>query len=308
MVQFEERCHILLQTADELLARYPKLRRRPGDSSAGRILYQCLPMLRGFGLFLPPEKCEKFLLMEEALLERYELLKARRVPPCAGLRQLRQQCRKLMLALPDIPPQWDAPSVLVGTLSSPYQLDTCLECNFYHVPARQVPEDWLTVSYVAIYQSRTMFPEDCGIRFYGRIKDCISLRRCQITEIPKDSDELYYRLEVDSWEQLETPVGVREVPFTHLLTNLFLLEHSRETPELLLKTPEDFLFYQALHRSLELGDGTVLRHPGGTVQHKKGLFQVHRRGRKIAAFTTEDFIRTPASIFRQLMKALKKRS
>lgn len=247
-------------------------------------------------------------MMEQALSERLVLLGQRRVPPGSGLMQLRFQCRELMLSLPKCPTVWDSPSVLVGTLRSPHQLDVCLGCGFYHVPACHIPEDRLPVSYVALYQSRSLFPEDCGIRFYGRVKRCIPVRRWQISEIPKNSHELYYRLEVDSWQQLESPVSVREIPFTHLFTNLFLLQHSKETPELSLETPVKYQYCQALRRSLELGDGIVLRHPKGTVRLKNGLFQVHRHGRKIAAFCAEDFIRTPDAIFRELMEVLERTS
>jgi hypothetical protein len=211
-----------------------------------------------------------------------------------------------MLALPKPPEKWDEPSVLVGTLSSPYQLDTCLECSFYHVPARHIPKDWLPISYVAIYQSRNMFPDDCGIRFYGKVKHCMPVRRWQISEIPKDSDELYYRFEIEAWEQLDPPVEVLEIPFKHLLSNLFLLKHSRQTPELALDTPAHYVFYHALHRSLELGEGTFRHTSGATVKHRNGLFEVHRRGRKIAAFCTEDFKNTPAGIFRQVIGILEK--
>lgn len=304
MEQFEKRCCEVVQTADQLLNRYPKLRRRPGSSLAGRILYPCIPVLRGLKDLLPPKEQQKLQVIEDALLEQFLLLKKHRIPPNPMLRRFQLQCQKLLSALPECPKNWDSPTVLVGALSSPHQLDICRECRFYHVPAKQIPNDWLPFFYVAIYQSYHMFPDDCGVMLYGRVKSWKPVPRWQIRELPKNSEELYYRMEVDSWKQLEVPIAVKELPVVHLRTNLFLLLHSREIPELAIKTPEHYVYYQALSASLELGEGTVFRHPGGVVRHKGGLFQICRFGRKIAAFCTEDFIQTPNAIFRELMTAL----
>lgn len=245
-------------------------------------------------------------MMEEALLERLALLNRRRIPICSELLRFRSQCQALRLALPRLPDKWDSPSVLVGALRNPHQLDICREYGFYHVPARQIPDAWLPISYVAIYQSLTMFPDDHGVVLYGQVQSCTPVRRWQIREIPKNSDELYYRLEVGSWEQLEKPIAIKEIPVILLRSNLFLLKNSRETPELALKTPEHYVYYHALKASLSLGDGIVLRHPGGIVRLKNGLFQIHRYGRKIAAFQAEDLTETPAAIFRELISVLEK--
>ena len=307
MKQLEDRCYAVIQSADTLLARYPRMRRRPGVSLAGRILYPCLPMLQGLRTMLPPEECKRLQIMHEALWERLDLLRKRRIPFGPQLQQFKARCRKMLLALPKVPEVWDSPSVLVGTLRTPHQLDICLEYGFYHVPDRQIPADWLPIDYVAIYQSRTMFQEESGVLIYGRVKNCTPMRRREIREIPKYSDELYYRLDVEHWEQLDAAVAVREIPIRHLLTNLFLLTHCQETPELTLKTPEHYLFYQALKYTVTLGDGTAFRHRHGTVRLKKGLFQIYRHGFKIAAFRVDDFSKTPALIFREMMGILEKK-
>ena len=308
MEQLEKQCCALIEAADRLLDRYIKPRRRSGPSLAGRMLYPCLTMFRAAKDFIPPEDAERFDLLDQALFERLVLLGQRRVPPCVGLKQLQTRCRELLAALENVPPQWDSPSVLVGALRRPEQLDICREYRFYHVPAKQIPNAWLPFAYVAVYQSQTKFPDDCGVLFYGKVKHCKAVRRRQIREIPKNSDELYYRLEVEAWEQLQTPIEVKEIPVIHLHTNLFLLTHSRQIPELTLKTPKDYLLFQALTASLTMGDGTVLRHLGSSVRLKNGLFQVHRHGRKIAMFRVEDFTETPAAIFRELMDILEKRN
>ena len=307
MEQFEKHYCALLHAADDLIKRYPKLRSRSNSSLAGRILYPCIPMLSGIKNFLPLKEQKKLQLMEDALLERYIVLKQRRTPPCPALKRFQSRCQELIAALPEIPKRWDSPSVLVGALRSPHQLDVCREHRFYHVPARYIPNDWLPFSYVAIYQSHNMFPDDCGVMLYGKVKYWKPVQRWQIREIPKSSDELYYRLEVDDWEQLEPPIAIKEIPVVHLRTNLFLLKNSLETPELTLKNPLHYVYYHALDTSISLGDGIVFHHQGSIVRHKNGQFQIHRHGRKIAAFCVEDFTETPSVIFRELMDILEKK-
>lgn len=307
MEHLKDCCNALLKTADTLIVHSSKLRKGSGSSAAERILYPCLPLLRGSADFLSEEERKQLQQMEDALWERLLALRKRRTPLSPLLHRLHRQSRKMIRSLPKVPDVWDSPTVLVGTLRIPEQLDICLEYGFYHVPACQIPDHWLPFSYVAIYQSRTLFPDDCGIFFYGKVKSCSAIRRCKIYEIPKASDDLYYRLDVECWEPLELPVSVRELPITHLLTNLFLLQHSMETPELTLKTPRHYLLYQAIGRALELGNGTVFRYMGGSVHMKNRLIQVRRRGRVIASFLTEDFIRTPADIFSQIMNILERK-
>ena len=307
MERFEKRCCALIEAADRLLDRYTKQRRRQGSSWAGRYLYPCLPLLSGLKNLYPPKEREKLRVLEDALLDRLTDLRKRRIPPSPALKKFQSQCQGLMAALPEIPKYWDSPSVLVGALRSPHQLDICRDYGFYHVPARYIPNDWLPFSYVAIYQSYTMFPDDCGIMLYGKVKSWKPVQRWQIRELPKNSQELYYRLEVERWEQLEPPIAIKEIPIVHLRTNLFLLTHSMDTPELTFRTPADYVYYQALNAALSLGDGVVFRHPGGMVRLKKGLFQIDRHGRKIAAFCADDFSETPAAIFRELMDVLERK-
>lgn len=307
MERFEKRCCALIEEADRLLNRYTKQRRRPGPSLAGRYLYPCLPMFSGLKNLFPPKEQNKLQIMEDALMDRLSDLSKRRIPPSTALKRFQSKCQALIAALPEIPDRWDSPSVLVGALRSPHQLDICLEYGFYHIPAKQIPNDWLPFSYVAIYQSYHMFPDDCGVMLYGKVKHWKPVQRWQIRELPKSSDELYYRLEVEHWEQLEPPIAIKEIPIIHLRTNLFLLKNSLETPELTLKTPLHYVYYRALDASISLGDGIVFRHPGGIVRHKSGLFQIHRHGRKIAAFRVEDFTESPASIFRELIDILEKK-
>ena len=78
---------------------------------------------------------------------------------------------------------WQTPDVLVGALRNRYQLDVCLECDFYHMPATSI--DPKTVRYVAMYQSITLFGRKSGIHWYGKVAEFEKVRRYEIDEIPR---------------------------------------------------------------------------------------------------------------------------
>ena len=80
---------------------------------------------------------------------------------------------------------------------------------------------------------------------------CIPVRRNQITEIPSNSIEDYYRIEVEAWKQLPQVVAPGEFGQVRCFTNLFLLEHSVEYPEILLKSEEEFRLYSELKRAVK---------------------------------------------------------
>ena len=296
----EHRCHALLNCADALLSRYKKPRRRPGLSPAAQSLGSAAAQVRGLKAFFDPEQWPRVLALEEELSRRRTLLNCRRIPLCSNLRRLRRLSRELALWTPE--GFWSWPSVLVGGLRRPSQLEVCLAHGFYHLPAAALPQERLPVDFVAIYQSQTLFPENHGIRFYGRVKGCALVPRRQILEIPKQSDEWYYRLEIERWEQLEKPIEVREIPVIHLFTNLFLLLHSREVPELTLQTPEEYRRYQALRSVAD--SAAVFHHPAGKVRLKNGILQVFRSGRRLASFSLEAYSCTPGAVFRRIMDLL----
>ena len=135
---------------------------------------------------------------------------------------------------------------LVGTLRSPRQIGICLKRKFYHIPAKQIEEHDLP-KYVAIYQSERMFGEELsGIKYYGEIKRCVRLRRSRIREIPKSSNEMYYKFKVRKWERLENPIAAKEIGFVRLFTSFSLLKNSKEVPELTFLDKEEFVLYRLM--------------------------------------------------------------
>ncbi len=153
---------------------------------------------------------------------------------------------------------WSAPDVLVGALRNRYQLDISLECNFYHMPATRI--DPSKVKYVAIYQSLTLFGRGGGIRWFGKVTDYEKVRRYEIDEIPKDSDEWYYRFNVRKWRRLTRPIPAGGVAFVHLLTNFFLLKNGRSIADLLVGSEHQFRWLWGLKKAM----ARVKRFPGSS--------------------------------------------
>lgn len=143
---------------------------------------------------------------------------------------------------------WQVPDVLVGALRNRYQLDACLQCGFYHMPVTNI--DPKKVRYVAIYQSLTLFGHGSGIRWYGKVTGWQKVRRYEIEELPKDSDEWYYRFEVKKWRRLIKPIKAGGVAFVHLLTNHFLLRNCRTVPELLVGSEHQFRWLWGLKKAM----------------------------------------------------------
>jgi len=202
---------------------------------------------------------------------------------------------------------WSVRDVLIGALSSKAQLNICLKYNFYHVPQRQIKESDLPVHYVAIYQSiNNGFGADAGIRYYGEVLRCSSVKRSEITEIPKLSEELYYRFEIKEWKKLSRPIVPKEFGFSRSFTNTFLLEHSEYIPELYIRSEQEYRLYSELRRALnhaEINDvGTEIgfRFDNALVVFEDGEIHIFKEGRLIAKYDISDFTRHPNAVFRRI--------
>lgn len=206
---------------------------------------------------------------------------------------------------------WSRRDVLVGSLRDRNQLAVCLTHNFYHVPAGAISESDLPIRYVAIYQSVRKFGAESGIRYYGEVTKCIPVARHEIREIPRLSREPYYRLEIREWKQLPRPIAAKEVPITRpVFTNLFLLEHSTEIPELYLKSVQEYRFYMELKRALRQteirGEGaeTGFRFQDALVVFENGRINLYQDRKITASYTQEAFTKTPGAVFRNLRNLL----
>ncbi len=95
---------------------------------------------------------------------------------------------------------------LVGTLRNKNQLHVCLQHNFYYCPKSRMPGNPDELRYVALNMTPRIFGKESGIHYIGRINKISLVKRSDITEIPKNTDEIYYRLAVSRWVQLTSNI------------------------------------------------------------------------------------------------------
>ena len=203
---------------------------------------------------------------------------------------------------------WSKRDVLVGALSSASQLDICLQHRFYHIPCSRLKNSDLPIHTIALYQSHRLFGVKSGIRYYGEVIQSSIVPRNKINEIPKKSEELYYRFEVRSWKELPNPIAVKETGVSvQLLTHRFLLEHSQEVPELRLHSENEYRLYCELKRAInstEINEenAEIGFHFGNSlVVFEEGNISVYKNGIITTKFSIESFTRSPTGVFRQLL-------
>lgn len=117
------------------------------------------------------------------------------------IRVAMQHSRNVPARLPE-----DVEDTLIGSLRNKQQLDICLKERFYHLPQGKMPGNLDDVYFVGIYLSNRLFGASAGIKYVGKVKKITLVPRSQIKEIPQKSDELYFRIDVDSWKILKTAV------------------------------------------------------------------------------------------------------
>ncbi len=205
---------------------------------------------------------------------------------------------------------WNNRDVLIGDLKSVEQLAKCLEQRFYHIPVSKVKDENLPIRYVALYQSNRLFGARSGIRYYGEVKSCTCVRRRDIRFLPKDSDEWYYYLEIKEWRTLSRAIAIKERPMGRQFTNMFLLEHSLEAPELSIRSEAEYRLFSELKRALnntEINDnGSDIGFTFGdaTIIFEDGKIHIYRNKIVCAEYEIQDFNRAPNSVFRCIQKLL----
>ena len=112
------------------------------------------------------------------------------------------------------------------------QLDLYLENKVYYTLKFDTAN--LPIHYVAMYQTIKQFKSGARIEYYGEVLTTSTVKRSEITEIPDDSSEMYYRFEIKEWKHLSHPIEPKEFGYRSTLTNMFLLENSEYVPELFL--------------------------------------------------------------------------
>lgn len=203
---------------------------------------------------------------------------------------------------------WKQRDVLVGALRNRAQLETCIKNKFYHIPASKIKDADLPIHYVAIYQSINIFGREAGIRYYGEVTKTSVVKRKDIREIPKNSDEEYYRFEIKEWKELNIPLVAKEVRDFPFFTNIFLLQHCPDVPDLHISSEEEYRLYTEVRRlANDASINETDAEPGFKYEDKmiimeNGGIVVLKDGTKIEQISIETFMRKPRESMRMIAK------
>jgi len=140
-------------------------------------------------------------------------------------------------------------NVLVGTLKNKEQYAININNKFYHMPKKSVNLVKNNIKYIALYKSKNIFGEDAGITYYGKVKEINVVKRNEIAEIPKTSEELYCRFEIEEW--VELPHKIISNGFSlrrSMYTTFYLLNNANTLEELCIKNIEEFRLWMELKR------------------------------------------------------------
>lgn len=140
-------------------------------------------------------------------------------------------------------------NVLVGTLKDKEQYNINISNKFYHMPKKNINLVKNNIKYIALYKSKNIFGEDAGITCYGKVKEINVLKRNEIAEIPKASDELYCRFEIEEWIELSHKIISNGFPLRRpIYTTFYLLNNANTLEELCIKNKEEFRLWMELKR------------------------------------------------------------
>ncbi len=137
---------------------------------------------------------------------------------------------------------WPKSTVLIGALRNPNQLKLAIDYEFYHVPVSAV-QNAKNIKCIAIYQSKNLFSQNPGVKYYGKVIALREIPRYEIKEIPSDSNAMYYRFEVEKWKMLKNPVTADSLGEITTETTLYQLMTAEKTSELHINSKDEYEIY-----------------------------------------------------------------
>lgn len=154
--------------------------------------------------------------------------------------------------------EFEKRNVLIGIVKSKEQFEININNNFYHIPVKNVNLASHNIEYIALYQSKSAFNDDGGILYYGKVSNMKIVKRSEIQEIPKDSSEIYYRIEVNDWIKLYRKIEISSFGIRrNAYTNIYLLRNSENISELFIRTYKEFRIFRELKRISNSRSGII---------------------------------------------------
>jgi len=85
--------------------------------------------------------------------------------------------------------------------------------------------------------------------WYGKVKSVEPVKRSEIQEIPKNSDDIYYRFEIEKWIKLPHKIEANGYQVRRFLyTSIYLLKNAETVSEICIKSKEVFRLWKELKR------------------------------------------------------------
>ncbi len=204
--------------------------------------------------------------------------------------------------------------VLVGSLKSKEQLEINLKYNFYHIPEKNINLAKNNVKYIALAQSKTLFKNDSGILWYGKVKNVYLVKRNEIKESPKASVDLYYKFEVEKWCKLESKIEILNFQVRKFIyTTIYLLKNASTVTELCIKNKEEFRLFVELKR--QYNEIIIKVDKNNVEENKINAFRINDVdividdvsiksiiGEQIINISKEDFFKKPIKSIKKLLK------
>ncbi len=191
--------------------------------------------------------------------------------------------------------------VLVGVVKNKEQYDININNNFYHIPAKRLYLLDLPINYVALFKSEKSFGvSEAGVFVYGRVIKITKVKRCEITESPRQSHEEYYRIDVESWKKLKTPIKSQEILPIHILTTKYLLHNAKTVPELYMLSNNELKLYRRLYElcnTPHINTFKKFTHRGVKIGFSRDFIEVIYPDTEHRRFNRQNFYQRPYTLF-----------
>jgi len=190
---------------------------------------------------------------------------------------------------------WPEKSVLVGTLRNTKQLSTAIKHNFYHIPKKLVSNPQ-KIKCVAIYQSKNLFKNNSGIKYYGKVTSYSETTRRKIKEIPSESDEIYIRFEIEEWKSLKHDVKADYLGDSCIFTTLFQLMNCEMASELLISDRDEFNLYEFMRETASSQLMAVFSFKENCVMYTGNFFEIFNKEKLILKIPEDRFLKGGVSV------------
>jgi len=209
--------------------------------------------------------------------------------------------------------------LLVGSLRSKEQLDYILANNLYYLPFQRSVINQ-NLEYIAIFQSKSKFGEENGIKYYGKIKNIEIVKRKEIdfTSANSSEEEDYLIFKVERWLQLGKKIKAEGygVSGSHIYSNLMLLKKADSLPELSIRSLKEWRLWLELKRlkeeiRIEIKDDNldkVKQIEGFRVGDLEVIVDedelLAASDEEILEFSYQEFLKNPRTILNEIMELI----